>query len=276
MRPDAIGAAFREACEAELQALKPGNVHIHASGHGMTTGDFEASAAAAAPHIAKAGAGVGERILGAAEATAAKVRQNTNLGILLLAAPLAAAAERAAGVALREALRHVLLGLEREDAGLTFRAIALADPGGLGTLPEHDVRRPARITLLQAMRLAADRDRIAQQYASDFADVFEGGIPAAENAQTSSEAAALAYWHFLKAFPDSHVQRKFGERKARAVMRLSQRMDRILKNTPDRAERAGLLMRMDGHLKTRGINPGTSADLTVATVFARRLIFLGR
>jgi triphosphoribosyl-dephospho-CoA synthase len=31
-------------------------------------------------------------------------------------------------------------------------------------------------------------------------------------------------------------------------------------------------MTWDGELKQRGINPGTSADLTVATLFARRLL----
>ena len=51
-----ITDAFIAACRAELEALKPGNVHVHGEGHGMTVGDFEASAAAAAPHIAARGA----------------------------------------------------------------------------------------------------------------------------------------------------------------------------------------------------------------------------
>ncbi len=87
-------AAFGAACRAELQALKPGNVHVHAPGHGMTVEDFERSAEAAAPWVAAPGLGVGERVLRAVESTRAACGQNTNLGILLLAAPLAAAAER--------------------------------------------------------------------------------------------------------------------------------------------------------------------------------------
>ena len=46
---DAIAAAYRDACLAELVALKPGNVHVFAAGHDMTMADFEASAQASAP-----------------------------------------------------------------------------------------------------------------------------------------------------------------------------------------------------------------------------------
>ncbi len=89
-----IEAAFREACAAELAALKPGNVHRHAAGHGMTMDDFVRSADAAARPLCRTGATLGERILDAVAATRAAVGQNTNLGIVLLCAPLAMAAER--------------------------------------------------------------------------------------------------------------------------------------------------------------------------------------
>ena len=71
--PAAIAAAFVAACRAELLALKPGNVHVHAAGHGMTVQDFERSAESAAPEIAASGRSVGERILAAVAATRAAV-----------------------------------------------------------------------------------------------------------------------------------------------------------------------------------------------------------
>ena len=40
---------FLAACRAELDALKPGNVHVHAGGHGMEVAQFEAAPPAAAP-----------------------------------------------------------------------------------------------------------------------------------------------------------------------------------------------------------------------------------
>src|SRR5580700_3357514 len=92
-RPDLIAEAFRWACLAELDAPKPGNVHVFADGHRMTAAEFVASADAAAPHLSASGARVGTRILGAVEATSEAVGSNTNLGIILLCAPLAAAAE---------------------------------------------------------------------------------------------------------------------------------------------------------------------------------------
>ncbi len=54
-----IAHAYIAACLAELEALKPGNVHRHAAGHGMDVADFETSARVSAPAIARAGARVG-------------------------------------------------------------------------------------------------------------------------------------------------------------------------------------------------------------------------
>jgi hypothetical protein len=93
-----IAAAFLEACLEELAAPKPGNVHVHAPGHRMTVEDFVRSAEVSAPLLCRAGAPLGRRILDAATATREAVGQNTNLGMLLLCAPLAMAGERASPV----------------------------------------------------------------------------------------------------------------------------------------------------------------------------------
>ena len=88
----ALQTAFVAACEEELAVPKPGNVHDFAGGHGMFADDFRRSAAAAAPQLCRPRATLGQRILGAVAATRAEVAQNTNLGIVLLCAPLAMAA----------------------------------------------------------------------------------------------------------------------------------------------------------------------------------------
>src|SRR4051812_32934462 len=160
--PSAIAAAFEAACRDELASLKPGNVHAFADGHRMRADDFVRSAAAAAGPLTRPGTRVGARILGAVEATRAAVGMNTNLGIILLCAPLAAAAEEPADE-LRVALSRCLAALDVEDARLAFRAITLAAPGGLGSAERHDVRAPATVSLRAAMADAADRDRIARQ-----------------------------------------------------------------------------------------------------------------
>ncbi|HEX6827610.1 MAG TPA: triphosphoribosyl-dephospho-CoA synthase, partial [Burkholderiales bacterium] len=174
-----LAVAVRWACEVEVRAMKPGNVSIHSPGHGMSAQDFLASAGAVAGPLTALAAGVGERILRAVEATRAAVGCNTNLGIVLLAAPLIHAALRAGAEPLRPALDKVLRSLTVEDAGLAYQAIRLAQPGGLGASPRHDVNEVPRVTLLAAMQEAASRDSIALQYANGVREVFETGVPLA-------------------------------------------------------------------------------------------------
>src|SRR5262244_365270 len=170
-----LARAFITACRDELEAPKPGNVHVYASGHRMTAAQFVNSAAAAAGPLCAPATRVGARIRGAVEATLRAVGTNTNLGIILLCAPLAAAAELEA-LELRAALIRVLDDLDIGDAGHAFAAIAQASPAGLGRAERHDVFAPAQVSLKQAMAEAADRDRVARQYAIAFADIFDLGM----------------------------------------------------------------------------------------------------
>lgn len=272
--PQRIAAAFERACRDELEAPKPGNVHVFADGHRMTTGDFERSAAAAAGPLTAAGARVGGRILGAVEASFAAVGANTNLGIVLLCAPLAAAAE-SQPQDLRSALVRVLEGLDREDAELTFRAIVRASPAGLGHAERHDVFAPAKGTLREAMAEATDRDRIASQYATGFSDIFEIGEPllAAELAASPDRRRATLAVHlgFLAAFLDSHIVRKLGAAAAEEVRRQALKLQAMARATARLEDVLPDILAWDAALKQAGINPGTSADLTVATLFTHRL-----
>jgi triphosphoribosyl-dephospho-CoA synthase len=275
-RSERIAAAFKWACLAELDAPKPGNVHTFAAGHRMTVDEFVRSADAAADPLSAEGARVGVRIDAAVAATFAAVGANTNLGIILLCAPLAAAAECDAAVTdLRRSLVKVLRNLDIDDANLAFRAIVRAAPAGLGHGASHDVFNPATVTLLQAMAQAADRDLIARQYATDFADIFDLGLPVLEAAHGKGVgpkwATLTTFLAFLSAFPDSHIARKLGGETARAVQSEAAEFRRML----EAAERPDPLLptflAWDGALKGKSINPGTSADLTVATLFAYRL-----
>lgn len=269
-----IADAFTWACIAELDAPKPGNVHVFADGHRMTVDAFVRSAEAAAASIAAPGARVGARIAGAVEATFAAVGANTNLGITLLCAPLAAAADAGMGD-LRGSLVKVLRALDIADAALAFRAIAQASPAGLGHSARHDVFAPATVNLLQAMTEAADRDRIARQYATAFADIFDLGLPALRasfQAYGEQKWATLAtYLGFLAAFPDTHVARKQGAQTATEVRRKAAAVQASLGAAQRPAQLLPELLAWDAELKAAGVNPGTSADLTVATLFAYRL-----
>jgi triphosphoribosyl-dephospho-CoA synthase len=269
-----IADAFRSACLAELTALKPGNVHVLADGHRMTTAQFVRSADVAAAPLAAQGARVGQRILDAVEATQAAVGTNTNLGIILLCAPLAAAAETGRAE-LRTALVDVLDGLDTADADLTFRAIVRASPAGLGHVAENDVSEPARVTLRRAMADAAERDRVARQYVTAYADIFDLGLPrrAAAAARKWAEEWIISaiYLGFLAECPDSHIVRKYGGAVANTVQDSAIGFHARLQSSWDPSRLADELLAWDAALKAKNINPGTSADLTVATLFAHRL-----
>jgi triphosphoribosyl-dephospho-CoA synthase len=271
---DPIADAYVAACLDELDAPKPGNVHRLASGHGMSVADFVVSARASADSIAERGARVGVRVRSAVDATISAAGQNTNLGIILLCAPLAAAAE-SRETDLRTALARVLDGLDRDDAAGVFAAIVRANPGGLGRSARHDVRAPATATLREAMAESADRDRIARQYVTAYEDIFSLGLSALEAALRKGRdrrwSTLAVYLAFLASLPDSHILRKFDAPTAAETRREAARWRETLDTVHDPESMIAELLRWDAALKSRAINPGTSADLTVATLFAAAL-----
>jgi len=270
----AVAEAFLASCLDELEALKPGNVHVFAAGHGMEVTHFRNAAAASAPFIASRGLRVGERLLRAVEASFAVAGLNTNLGILLLCAPLAAAFENHS-TDLRTSLANVLARLDRRDAQEAFAAITVASPGGLGDASSHDVHHEAQVTLREAMAEAAGRDRIAFQYVSVFEDIFGAGFAALAEARARGMQAmwqtVTIYLTFLAEFQDTHICRKFGPEVAEAVRKEAQAVRTSFLSKGEAAHAFEDLMSFDCNLKARGLNPGTSADLTVATLFADRL-----
>jgi triphosphoribosyl-dephospho-CoA synthase len=273
-----LAEGFLLACELDVAVRKPGNVSRLSPGHGMDAPMFIRSAAAAAPALFDRGASVGERIARAVSATWAAVGCNTNLGIVLLAAPLAAAAQALPAEgrgplplpALRESLAAVLRGLDMADARHAYAAILQANPAGLGRVAEQDVADAPALGLTQAMALAAERDRIAAQYANGFAGVFGLGVPAVLAAPSPQVATLRAFLAFTAAWPDSHIARKHGAAVAQTVMNEARAwMQAAARDEPDGVDDPALAA-WDESLKVRGLNPGTSADLTVASLMVAR------
>ncbi|AUI69973.1 triphosphoribosyl-dephospho-CoA synthase [Beggiatoa leptomitoformis] len=268
-----IEQAVYAACVAELNAFKPGNVSIYSAGHGMTTADFIHSAKQIAPILANPSLSIGERILGSVEATQKAVACNTNLGIILLCAPLAKAAEQ--GDVL-ECLPTVLASLTQADACLTYQAIRLANPAGLGDVAEQDVQQVPTLSLLEIMRLAQTQDKIAYQYANNYIDIIKF-LPTLNRLLTNGcalpTATVITYLHFLSDFLDTHIVRKWGRVIAEQVQQQA-RLWVAKEVFPSDTS----LSAFDDWLKTRDINPGTSADLTVAVLFITQLreLFSGR
>lgn len=271
-RSEIAAKAFKAACLAELEALKPGNVHIFADGHGMVVQDFLRSAEAVAPLIAQPKLSVGERIFCSIEATQQAVGQNTNLGIVLLSAPLVHAMLHGSRGNFRQDVQSVLNHLSVTDAELAYKAILLASPAGLGESEQHDVRQQPQVTLLEAMCLAGDRDDIARQYANGYADIFDFGIGHYREALAKWERPAWAttalYMAYLSKLPDTHIVRKHGKPLAAKVQEQARELLQSMRALDNPKTSLRALLKFDAELKSEGLNPGTSADLTVATLLA--------
>jgi len=267
---DPVARAIRIACLLDAAAPKPGNVHHGAAFGDMTAADLVTSAEVITPLLVTAGTrGVGRSILDAVQATRRQVGSNTNLGIILLLAPLAAVEP---GSPLAGGIDDVLDSLGPNDADDVFAAIALANPAGLGRLEQHDVAEPARIGLVEAMRLAAERDLVARQYATGFELVLGDGREQLASGEAfaadwSRQVVGLALW-LLARHPDSLITRKCGPTVAREA---GDRAAAVLAaGWPDSTRAHDALRQLDSWLRADGHrrNPGTTADLVTAILFA--------
>ena len=260
---------IRMACLLEASAPKPGNVHPGAASADLTFADFVRSAEVVSPILARSRElGVGYAICDAVCRTHEVVGKNTNLGIILLLAPLAAVPT---GTPLRRGISSVLSHLTQIDAQWAYQAIRTAAPGSMGTVPQQDVSQRPSVTLLDAMRLAVDRDGVARQYATDFHDVFSVGIPLISGFKQFShrwqEAVVCVHLNLMRTFPDSLIARKCGVDEARHSAKLAGKV--LDAGWPERSDGHECLKDLDAWLRAKGNqrNPGTTADIVTALSF---------
>ncbi len=273
MVPDKIGWAAEIACLLEVSAEKPGNVTRRKDFADTSFNDFIISAVAIGPAFRQANnSSVGEIILEAIQATQHFVGLNTNLGIVLLLAPLAKAAIMARGDGLRTALGSVLKNLTVDDARLAYEAIRLAKPAGMGKVKQFDLHETdPGISLLEAMAQARDRDSVAREYVTDYAITFEVGLATFERiigeGVDMSEAIVQTFLSILAKVPDTLIARKNGLAVAEDV---SDRARLVLEqggifnqNGQTAIEKFDLSLRSAKH----HLNPGTTADIMAAVLF---------
>ncbi len=273
--PAQISSFTTLACLLEAGAPKPGNVAPGQPFRDMSYEDFVASAVAAGPELGLAGTRpLGETIFEAVRATHQWTPANTNLGIILLLAPLARAASlpEKPGTVLRDRLREVLRTTTIQDARDSYLAILLAAPGGLGSEADQDLAQSPTITLVETMALAAHRDSVASEYVTEFALTFETAVPVLRNARADGlswpDAVVETFLTLLAERPDTLIARKLGLAVARGV---SHQADRVRQAGGVRCDigRAALAT-FDADLRDtqNSQNPGTTADLTAAALFA--------
>jgi triphosphoribosyl-dephospho-CoA synthase len=272
-----IVAAAQLACLLEATAPKPGNVSPDRDFADLTYEDLLASAAAIGGPLAGAGARpLGTTVRLAIDATGRWTRSNTNLGLVLLLAPLTRAAmiqlrPQGANRDLRGAVRTVLEDTTVDDAREVYAAIRRAAPGGLGRVEQQDVADEPSVTLLEAMRLGAGHDDIAREYATGFEVTFERAVPTLQRARADglcwSDAIVETFLGILAARPDSHVARRGGAALAADVSRRACAAVAAGGVRTEEGRRAiadtDRTLRHPRHLA----NPGTTADLMAAAIF---------
>lgn len=271
-----LSALVHECFLCDINALKPGNVGRHGPGHGMDCADFVRSAEVVTPILCDARLGIGRKILSSVEATRDAVRCNTNLGMILLAAPIIGVfQEHGLEADFRGTVQSTLKSLGRQEAQDIFTAIRLANPGGLGKVDRYDVNSPLDIGIYSAMEAAQGRDLVALQYVNGYREVVDLGVKCLQNHHdrwNSVEWAVVAcYLMYMASFPDSHIRRKHGIETAEQVRKRTKPvLERFM--SYDNPEDAGeVLLIFDRELKASELNPGACADLTVASLLLFRL-----
>jgi triphosphoribosyl-dephospho-CoA synthase len=269
LRPS-IGQCATLACLLEATAPKVGNVHRGADFEDLTFSDLAVSAVALCPAMEIAAtAGVGQAVNDAVKATRTLVGTNTNLGIALLIAPLAAVPR--SDRLTRQTVSIVLNKMGPDDCRLAYEAIRLAKPGGLGRVASMDVADEPPGSLLDAMQAAADRDQIAEQYVTNFFLVLDRLLPGliAGRQKEWSLTDAIVHTHLtsIAQFGDSLIARKCGRDVSQRAATIASHV--LEAGDPgDETYYAALAdfdfwLRSDGHRR----NPGATADLIAAALF---------
>lgn len=271
-----LSALVHDCFTCDINALKPGNVGRHGAGHGMECADFSASAEVVSPILCDRRLGIGRKILSSVEATRAAVHCNTNLGMILLIAPIIRVFhEHGLQADFRRTVKSTLKSLGRQEAQDIFAAIRLANPGGLGKTDRYDVNSPQDIDIYSAMEAAQDRDLVALQYVNGYREVVNSGVDCLQNHHdrwNSVEWAVVAcYLMYMASFPDSHIRRKHGIETAEQVRKRTKPVLERFMSYDNPEDAREVLMNFDRELKASELNPGACADLTVASLLLFRL-----
>ena len=273
--------AFRFACLLEVRSPKAGNVSPGKPLASLTEEAFETASEIAALRWFHSREASGEApaisrwILESTQETVDQFKTNVNLGILLMAGPLIASDSQSPENRVPRddwpsRVADVLSALSAVDRQMLYDAINVAAPGGMGESDEMDLRGPAPPNFLDAMRHAEAKDRIAQNYAGGFRDLFETVTPTIERCLDKHvnilDGICETHLELLASEPDSLIARKFGSELARSVQ---QRAEQAVLSPSHRDAFDSFLRQgaRDRKNQWSNINPGTTADLIAAGLY---------
>ena len=253
---------------------KPGNVDRRRDLDELRFEHFLAGAIGARRGLEMAGDGsaVGTAFERAVAGMADQRGGNTQFGALLVLVPLVRAA---ADDLSRPAVEAVVAETTVADAAAFYRAfehvdVAVDDPPA--DADALDVRKGANaipalkargLTLQEVMALSVPGDDVAREWVTGFERSFAAADRIAADAGPIADRAAAVYLELMAERPDTHVKTSHGSETAREVTdRAARLVDRdALETEPDAVDDFA------DELVDRGINPGTTADLTAAGLF---------
>ena len=265
---------------------KPGNVHRTRDYDDMEFEDFVISGIVIGDTIREACTDVdienpklGKYILQAVAETDRWIKNNTNLGIVMMTTPIAVAAAISDSFDdVRENVKVLMSNTSVDDACDLYDAINIADAGGMGDQDEYDVAsdnaknelRQNGQTMYDVLKISAPWDMLAREMTSDMPAVFEIGYPTyhkLKEEKSQNDACVLTFLTILSQVPDTLISRKYGSDES---MKISM-MTRDLLNLKDADDFGERLKEFDDYLFNNKYNPGTTADLTAASIFVSYL-----
>lgn len=287
-----IAQAVQIASLLEASAAKPGNVYPNKDFEDLNYHHFLYSSAAVFPaFLDLESKSVGNIILEGIKQTHSFIKTNTNLGILLLISPLAAAYvslrkkkltapnnNRKFKQVLRQEVESILKNLTIKDAKLVYQAINHSKAGNLAEVEKGDIKDKVELSLYQAMKLSQNRDQIAAEYVNGFSFIFDFAYPVFKKNQKKfsklDDAIIQSYLEILAEQPDTLIARKWGNDFAAEISERAKKLLTKLKNITEYELRKKSIQKFDQYLRSKEekINPGTTADFTAAVIFLTILI----
>jgi triphosphoribosyl-dephospho-CoA synthase len=269
---------------------KPGNVHRTHDFEDMKYEDFLVSGVVIGDTIRKtalrasktienqnfSSIKLGELILEAVTETNNWVKTNTNLGIIMLFIPITAAAAISPDFnSLRTNIVKIMADTTPEDAVNLYKAINLAEAGGMGEQEDLDVASDEsqkeliekEITMFDVLEISAEWDQLAKELTTSMPAIFEVGYPTYKKLKEEygyNYACVETFLKLLSIFPDTLISRKVGIEKAKVF---SEKSKEIINNGSLLTDSgSSYLKKLDKELINLKLNPGTTADLTAASI----------
>ena len=272
---DNLRIAYLFACRKDIELIKPGNVNIKSPHSDTKAEDYLESSLLSSKELFKTDYSLGERILNSIKITRSKVKTNTNLGIILLCAPIIHACIYFNNLTLREGIKKTLSTSTVKDTQDLCMAINISAPGGLGTREIYDTASKPTVSILEIMNHSASYDRISYQYSHDYSDIFDFIIPRLvflnKKHNSLDISLSLMFMEILAKIPDSHISRKFDDKIAKKTSNNASDLLKILDREYSPDYLVDRLNNLDYEYKKKGINPGTTADLLVASLMIYKI-----